>query len=59
MDVTKRQLGEDTDIRSFIATTFGLTLPQGHRLVVGNAGIQLQPDTMQPQSETGLFQGGN
>ncbi len=42
--VTKRLLGEGIDLRSFVAETFGLTLPQGWSFVAAEAGIQLEAD---------------
>lgn len=40
--VTRRQLGELSDLGAFIDETFGVTLPQGYRFELDEAGVQVR-----------------
>jgi N-hydroxyarylamine O-acetyltransferase len=41
--VTKRQLSDITDLGAFIASTFGVELPEGYRFELDEAGVQVRP----------------
>jgi N-hydroxyarylamine O-acetyltransferase len=41
--VTQRQLSDVTDLGAFITATFGVTLPEGYRFELGEAGVQVLP----------------